>query len=142
MKARKVLVPLDDSLISVQTVKRLIALKENITLPLTLLHILDLSTISYRGFAESTFSEIEERARKGAQKFIDAQKDLFTAAGIEAVTLLKEGHARETICELADSGEYDLLVIGKHVESQLRNLLFDQVANHVIHQVKCPVMIV
>ena len=58
------------------------------------------------------------------------------------MTLIKEGHVRETLCESADSGEFDLLVIGKHVESDLRNLLFDQVANYVIHHVKCPVLIV
>ena len=142
MKDRKILVPLDSSPISTQTIQQLIALKENINIPLTLLHVLDLSMISYRGFAESSFSEIEERAREEARDFIKRQQEEFAAAGMEVVTLIKEGHVRETLCESADSGEFDLLVIGKHVESDLRNLLFDQVANYVIHHVKCPVLIV
>ncbi len=142
MKNRKILVPLDGSPLSAKTVESLIALKENITIPLTLLHVLDLSTISYRGFAEATFSEIEERAREGARKFIAEQQEIFTAAGMSVETIVKEGQARETICALADSGEYDLLVFGRHTESDLRNLLFDQVANHVIHHVNCPILIV
>ena len=142
MKDRKIFVPLDSSPISTQTIQQLIALKENINIPLTLLHVLDLSMISYRGFAESSFSEIEERAREEARDFIKRQQEEFAAAGMEVVTLIKEGHVRETLCESADSGEFDLLVIGKHVESDLRNLLFDQVANYVIHHVKCPVLIV
>lgn len=142
MKNRKVLVPLDDSPISVQTVKSLIALKENITIPLTLLHVLDLDTISYQGFAESTRNEIEERARAGARQFLARQQQIFTAAGIQVETIFKEGDVRKTICKVADSGEYDLLVVGRHQESELRNLLFDQTSNYLVHHVKCPVLIV
>ena len=142
MNDRKMLVPLDDSPISARTVNGLISLKKNITIPLTLLHVLDLNTISYRGFAEKSFREIEDQARAKARQFIIGQQQLFAAAGLEVETLVREGHVRETICELADSGEYDLLVIGKQTDSDLRNLLFDQVANFVIHHVKCPVLIV
>jgi nucleotide-binding universal stress UspA family protein len=142
MKNRKILVPLDASPLSAQTIKNLIAQKENITFPLTLLHVLDLSRLSYRGFAEKSFIEIEEQAREEARNFIAGQQEEFTAAGMKVETIVKEGPSRETICELADSGEYDLLVIGKHTDSELRNLLFGQVANYIVHNVKCPVLIV
>jgi nucleotide-binding universal stress UspA family protein len=142
MKDRKILVPLDASPLSAQTVKGLLAQKENLAAPLTLLHVLDFSRLSYRGFAEKSFAEIEAQAREKAREFLAARQSEFTAAGIETQILLKEGHARETICELADSGEYDLLVLGKHVDSDLRKLLFGQVANYLVHHVKCPVLIV
>ena len=80
MKDRKTLVPLDGSPLSAKTIKSLISLKgnvENISIPLTLLHILDISMISYRGFAELTSSEIEESAREKARQFIAEQKQLF-----------------------------------------------------------------
>ena len=142
MKDRKILVPLDGSPISAQTLKTLIELKENIPSPVTLLHVLDLDTISYRGFANHTLEEIEERAREEARLFINGLRDLFAAAGVPVEALVKEGHVRDTICRIADSGEYDLLVIGKQADGELRNLLFDHVANYVIHHVKCPVLIV
>jgi nucleotide-binding universal stress UspA family protein len=142
MKDLKILVPLDDSPLSKQTVKGLIALKETITVPLTLLHIFNPNLVSYRGFAETPYREIEERARESARQFIADQQAIFAAAGMQVVTLVKEGHARETICALADSGEYDLLVIGRNKGSEMRNLLFGQVANFVVHQVKCPVLII
>ena len=142
MKDRKVLVPLDDSPISHQTIRNLIELKENITLPLTLLHVLDFSRVSYRGFGQTSIEKIEENARQTARQFIAARQQQFAEAGIKVETLIREGHARETICTIADSGEYNLLVIGKQMESELRNLLFDQVANYIVHHVKCPVMIV
>lgn len=142
MKNRKILVPLDDSPISAQTIKSLIALKESVTIPLTLLYVLDLDTISYQGFAETPFNEIEERARESARQLVAALQEPFAAAGMAVESIIMEGNARDTICKLADSGKYDLLVIGKQAESELRNLLFDQVANYVVHHVKCPVLIV
>lgn len=142
MKDRKILVPVDSSLLSAQTLERLIALKESITIPLTLLHVLDLNTLSYRGFAETDFRDIEARAREDARQFVTAQQERFAAAGMQVEALVVEGHARETICRIADSGTYDLLVIGKPAESDLRKLLFGQVANHVIHHVRCPVLLV
>ena len=142
MRKRKILVPLDGSPLSKQTLKSLVGMKENLKVPLTLLHVFDLSLLSYRGFAEKSFSEIEEEARENARNFLADQQARLAAEGLQVTTLLVEGHAREKICELADSGDYDLLVIGKHVDSELRKLLFGQVANYVVHQVRCPVLLV
>lgn len=55
-------------------------------------------------------------------------------------SLFIEGPVRKTSCELADSGEFDLLVSGRHSEGELWSLVFGQVSNYVIHRVKCPVM--
>ncbi len=142
MNNRKILVPLDGSPLSAQTIRSLIALKEHITVPLTLLHVLDSSSISYQGFAEKTLEEIEELARDKASDLLAEQQKLFTTAGMEVETILKEGNARETICAVVDIGKFDLLVIGKHTDSELRNLLFDQISNYLVHHVKCPVLIV
>jgi len=142
MKDRKILVPVDGSPLSTRTIQRMIELKGSITFPLTLLHVLDLNTISYRGFAETDFRDIEERARQGAGQFVAEQQALLTAAGIQAETLVMEGSPREIICSLAESGTYDLIVIGKPTESEMHNLLFGQVANHVIHHIRCPVLLV
>ncbi|HEY5673362.1 MAG TPA: universal stress protein [Malonomonas sp.] len=142
MRNRKILVPLDGSPSSAQTVINLIALKDKISFPMTLLHVLDLNMLSYRGFGELTFAEIEKRAREKARQFIEEQKQFFAASGLAVEALVKEGHICETICRVADSGEYGLLVIGRMpVEEKKRNP-FGMVANEIIHRVKCPVLVV
>ncbi len=142
MIARKVLVPLDSSPISIQTTKQLIVFKEHFSRPLTLLHVLDLGRLSTLGFPELSYRQFEERARGEARKFLEEQQALFADAGIETETRLEEGLARETICTLADSGEFDLLVVGKTTDGDLRKLLFGQVADYIVHHTKCPVLIV
>jgi len=138
----KILVPLDHSQISDKTVTALIALKDRITRPLTLLHVLALNLLAGLGFPEATRAEFEKRVREEAAEFLAGQQELFTAAGMEAEILVKEGHARDLICQLADNGDYDLLTIGRNPVGEIRDLLFGQVANFVIHKVKCPVLII
>lgn len=142
MKNLRILVPLDESRNSSRTVKTLLAMKNAINAPLTLLHVLDHDRISSRGVATVNFEMLTERARQAARNFIEEQRDTFLAAGMQVEALLKEGPARKTICTLADSGEFDLVIIGRHTEGELKNLLFGQVSNYVIHNVKCPVMII
>ena len=142
MKNLKILVPLEGSANSNRTIKKLLSMKGELDCPLTLLHVFDPERVSFRGVPQMNFSQVEERAREIAQQFIEDKKAIFLAEGMEADALLVEGHARKTICELADSGKFDLLIIGRHIEGELRNLIFGQVANFVIHHVKCPVMII
>lgn len=142
MKDRKILVPLDASPTSAQAVKSLISLKEDFTFPLTLLHVLDLSALACRGFTELTLAGAEENARARARQFITEQRDAFAAAGMATVTLVKEGDACEIICQLADSTEYDLLVVGRNPVIDGRTPTFGPLANEIVYRVKCPVLIV
>jgi nucleotide-binding universal stress UspA family protein len=142
MKNLKILVPLDGSKNSERTVKTLLSLLSGISGPLTLLHVLDHDRISYRGVPTVNYDLVTERAKVAARQFIEEQRDRFVAAGVAAEVLLKEGPARKTICTIADSGDYDMMIIGRHTEGELKNLLFGQVSNYVIHNVKTPVMII
>jgi len=137
----RILVPLDGSDHSEKTVQSLLKLLVGATGPLTLLHVLDHDRISYRGVPTVNYDMVTDRARAAALHFIEEQRDRFVAAGIDAEALLVEGPARKTICAVADSGDYDLIIIGRHTEGELFNLLFGQVSNYVIHNVKTPVMI-
>ncbi len=140
MQIRKALVPLDPSPLSQQTIERLIALKEKIFVPLTLLHVIDFDLLSCQGFAERTYAEFEERVRREARELIEGQQALFRSAGIETEILLVEGEVRKSICKLADSGKYDLLVVGKSPDAELRKFLFGQIGNYLMHHVSCPVL--
>jgi nucleotide-binding universal stress UspA family protein len=142
MRNMKILVPLDGSHNSRRTVKAFFALKEKITGSLTLLHVFDHDRISFRGAAPTmSHAMLTERAREAAREFLEEQRGNFAAEGIKAEILLKEGPSRNTICDIADGGEFDLLIIGRHTEGEPRSLIFGQVSNYVIHKVKIPILI-
>ena len=142
MNDMKILLPLDDSPQAQRTVKTLLAMKDKFqNCTFTLLHVFVLEKIPYHGIPASQFEMIEEKSRKAATKSIEEQRDVFLKAGMKAEAIVVDGYPRKTICALADSGDYDLLVIGRHTEGEFRNLLFGYVSNYVIHRVKNPVLI-
>jgi len=142
MNGLKLLVPLDSSKNSERSIAALLAMKHKITCPITLLHVFDPDRLSYKGETVTNFALFRERGKQAAEEFLAEKVALFTAAGFTVSSILKVGSPRAAICELADSGDFDLLIIGRHSDGELRNLLFGQVSNFVIHRVKCPVMVI
>jgi len=62
--------------------------------------------------------------------------------GIDAKSTWKVGHAGESIAKLADSGKFDLLVMGSHGHGTLVNLVMGSVATKVLAHCKVPVLLV
>jgi nucleotide-binding universal stress UspA family protein len=62
--------------------------------------------------------------------------------GIDAKSESKVGHAGETIAKTAESGKYDMVVLGSHGHSALGNLVMGSVATQVLALCKVPVLLV
>lgn len=61
---------------------------------------------------------------------------------IDAKSSWKTGPAGESIAKFADSGKFDLLVMGSHGHSALVNLVMGSVATQVLAHCKVPVLLV
>jgi nucleotide-binding universal stress UspA family protein len=62
--------------------------------------------------------------------------------GIDAKSSWKAGHVGETVAKFADSGKFDLLVMGSHGHGTLVNLVMGSVATEVLAHCKVPVLLV
>ena len=62
--------------------------------------------------------------------------------GINAKSSWKVGPAGETIGKFADSGKFDLLIMGSHGHGALANLVMGSVATQVLAHSKVPVLLV
>jgi nucleotide-binding universal stress UspA family protein len=62
--------------------------------------------------------------------------------GIEPRMLHKVGSAGELIAKTANSGKFDLVIMGSHGHGALGNLVLGSVATKVLAQCKSPVLIV
>ena len=62
--------------------------------------------------------------------------------GVQLKTVTKVGPAGETIAKVADSGGYDLVVMGSHGHSALGNLVMGSVATQVLAHCQVPVLLV
>ncbi len=69
-------------------------------------------------------------------------RSFFKKQGIEAQFMTKVGSAADVIARTADSGKYDLLIMGSHGHSALGNLVMGSVTNRVIAHCKTPVLLI
>jgi nucleotide-binding universal stress UspA family protein len=61
---------------------------------------------------------------------------------IDAKSSWKVGHAGESIAEAAESGKFDLVVMGSHGHGTLVNLVMGSVATQVLAHCKVPILLV
>lgn len=77
-----------------------------------------------------------------AEKVLAPVTKFLLRHGIDAKTSWKVGPVGETIATLAQSGEFDLLVMGSHGHGALVNLVMGSVVTQVLAQCKVPMLLV
>ncbi|UFP96486.1 universal stress protein [Gloeobacter morelensis] len=87
-------------------------------------------------------AELEQIARSVGEAALEKGAKLCEAAGVDYRTRLEFGHARDTICEVAEQEKPDILVIGSRGLGSVQRLMLGSVSDHVIHHAHCPVLVV
>ncbi len=77
-----------------------------------------------------------------AEKVIGPVSKFLARHGIEAKSQWKVGSAGETIAKAAESGKFDLIVMGSHGHGALGNLVMGSVATQVLAHCGVPVLLV
>lgn len=77
-----------------------------------------------------------------AEKIVGPVSKFLARHGIEAKSQWKVGPAGETIAKAAESGKFDLVVMGSHGHSALGNLVLGSVATQVLAHCSVPVLLV
>ena len=138
----KTLIPVDNSRTSDRTLEKIIALKEHFSDELTLLHVVDFDKLAYRMIPDFQLDMIRGKASEAGQQFLDAKVAILEEAGFSVQTRLELGAPRQIICTMANDEKFQLLVIGRHEGTgEIRDVLFGSVANFVLHNVACPVLL-
>lgn len=77
-----------------------------------------------------------------AEKVLAPVSKFLARHGIDAKSSWKVGFIGETIADFADSGKFDLLIMGSHGHGTLGNLVMGSVATRVLAHGKVPVLLV
>lgn len=137
----KILVPIRDGSTSEATLKAIIEHKEQFSTPITLLHVVDLRKMDYRMIPDFQIEMVRQYATRTGEKFLANQTHRLEKAGLQVVPRLEFGFPRDLICTIANDEKFSLLVIGRHSSGEIRDVLFGSVSNHVLHNVRCPVLL-
>lgn len=109
------------------------------------LHVLGVVDESETAYADNRYGQLLQ------QRSATAVEDAVTLAayhGLEAVTTVAEGPPSTVVLDYAREHDIDLIVIavdggeslGRYAAEKLRAQLFDDPADHVIHQARVPVV--
>lgn len=98
------------------------------------LRLAGLATAQIHGMRQSARAQTVERLAR-----------LVAVSGIDAARVrqrIEHGYAPRVIVDVARESKADLIVIGKHGESVVEDLLLGSVALHVLGQARCDVLVV
>ncbi len=138
----KILVPVDDSLTAQATINTIISLKERFPKKITLLYVINEDQLAYRMIPDFQLEMVRGNAKKSGKLILDRIEKKLIEAGFVPEPLLEIGTPRSTITSIANNDDFQLLVIGRHEGSgEIRDVLFGSVANYVLHNAKCPVLL-
>jgi nucleotide-binding universal stress UspA family protein len=138
----KILIPVDDSLTAQKTIGAVIEQSRRFPKKLTLLYVINQNQLAYRMIPDFQLDMVKENSRKAGEHLLAKYSAQLGEVGFSCELILETGEPRQAITRIANSQEFQLLVIGRHEGGgEIRDVLFGSVANHVLHNVRCPVLL-
>ncbi len=137
----KILIPVNDSPTSQKTIEDVITYKERFPKKLVLLHVVN-DQLAYRMIPDFQIEMVRDNAERAARQRLEAHAKKLRDTGFDIELRLEFGAPRRVIPHIANEEGFQLLVIGRKAGSgEIRDVVFGSVANYVLHNVKCPVLL-
>lgn len=141
-KSLKILVPLDFSKYSLETLNFALSLREHFDPSYHLLYVVVDGEIEY--FSSLAGVPREEQRRKMGEARNQLEQEAArireAAPGTRIETVVLAGIPYKEICRYADKESMDLIVIGTHGRTGLSHLLIGSTTERVVQQASCPVL--
>ncbi len=141
---KHILVPVDGSETSSKAVAKAAGLAKAFGSKVTVLYVIDPYPFTGVG-ADFAYGQAQylSAATAEANLALDEAKSELEAAGVQAETLVGEGHAvHEGISRVLESLDADLIVMGSHGRRGLEKLMLGSVTQRVLGAVHVPVLVV
>lgn len=155
----KIMVAMDSSAIGQQVFDEALSLAKATGASLLLLHVLSAEEVgspdtampssSIVSYSQELYEELVTNYQKRWKAFEEQGLELLrsrtsqaTAAGVSAEFTQLRGSPSREICNLADTWQADLIVMGRRGRSGLSELFLGSVSNYVFHHAPCSVLTV
>ena len=130
---QRVLVPVDGSRYMSGVVAHAIAIAKKTDCSLTFLYVVN---------AEPATTLEVEKQKESATRIPEECRRKAAAEDISASSRIEAGSPAETIVEVSVRERFDLIIIGSRGHSSLKTLFVGGVADEVMEQASCPVLLV
>ena len=138
---RSILVPVDFSQVALNALETAVAISKRQLTTLTLIHIVENTFRLVAPEAGAVPGNIlPELIRKANEGLNDLAKNLRTEHDLVVNHIVQSGNPADEICSWAHQKEVDLIVMGTHGASGLREFFMGSNAYRVVKNAPCPVM--
>jgi nucleotide-binding universal stress UspA family protein len=145
-KSLKVLLAIDDSKYSEAALRMLVAQYNPNATTVRVLHVVEpLETSYYPDLAPpypASLHDIRKIRLKAGREAAARATQKLRAAGFQADSAVRLGHARITVVDVAAQWHADLIVVGSHGRTGIERLLLGSVSDYVSRHAPCSVEIV
>jgi len=150
---KKILVPLDGSEHSMRALDIAIQIAKRFEGKITLIHVYSVSvrpvvvpepaTLApgVPMMAPAEYSKVAEAVKAAGERILAEGVERARAQGVEAETILREGHTVQEIVKAAKEGEFNLIVMGARGLSRIKEIILGSVSDGVIRNAPCPVLV-
>lgn len=137
---RKILVPVDGSESSRKAVEMSIAIARAAEAHLTILEVVE-EFGPLPGYYEAAPAGTDRVKWISEQRF-EKVHPILDNAGVQWDRQVREGYAADVIVEIAEEGNYDMIVIGSRGLGAVGRFLIGSVSDKVVHHAPCSVTVV
>jgi nucleotide-binding universal stress UspA family protein len=143
----KILFPTDGSEYSLKAAKYAVDIAKNNDAKVTIMHVYQTTPPPVylepaTGGEYLFFLESEKTIKERGNLAIEKTKEIFNHESLSIETKFFQGHPVEAIVETAEKEKFDLIIIGSRGLGRLGRILLGSVAEGVIHNAPCPVLVI
>ncbi len=137
---KKILCPVDGSEYSIKALDMAIAMALAADAKLTILEVVE-EFGPLPGFYDEA-PEGTDRVKWISEQRFEHVHPVLDEEKIQWDRMVVEGYPADKICEIAENGEYDFVVLGCRGRSAIARFLLGSISDRVVHHAHCSVMVV
>jgi len=146
MPFSKILVPIDFSDSSTEALRLAVQMASSGQSVLTLIHVvMDPSPlygqVGAPGVGGSTLREIVRAQKESRLESLRELRSQEVSAAVDGQIVVRVGYPPHVITALAADHDHDLIVMGTHGRTGLKRVFLGSVAERVIREAPCPVLV-
>ncbi|MGM0423985.1 MAG: universal stress protein [Thermodesulfobacteriota bacterium] len=136
-RGKRILVAVDGSVYSDYAVDQAVILGAICNSKIYLISVVDLLPEQMR-----MAPDLVEKMSREAKELLDRAQEKVSQANLSSEIIVRSGgRAYDFIVQEAKERDVDLIVMGTHGRTGLRNILMGSVAQHVLGKAPCPVLV-
>jgi nucleotide-binding universal stress UspA family protein len=141
---QRILIPLDGSAMSEAVLPHAKKLSLALNAEIVLLHVEVIPVPEFNAYASPLAPQSEDvkQMHTDEKAYIKHVCVMLESEGLRATYLLREGLVAETILEVAEVMQADLIAMSTHGRTGMLRLLLGSVAEQVVHNSRIPVMLI